>query len=376
MKSKTKIVLFLGMAFLLFAAVSCHAEEIVMLPTKIAEKYRDAASNFSGVLIGHATSMYWILATISLVWTGGQMLLRRAELAEFAGEFLRFSIFAGLYLWLLQNMSGGLNFINGLYRSFVQLAGEAESSLASGMEQSFASYGVNIYNTFIKMYPSLGIAESICIFFISIACFVIMILISINIALQSATIWLYGYIGLIFLGFGGCRWTSDIALTYFKTVIAQCMALFTMLVVAAIGKYFMLETTFSVVGGGDGLTTSSSFETFGTFGATLVASIALLLFITRLPPMIAGCVMQGGTAHVDPLSSGRITSAVSTGVALGMATVSAGSNFLSGKPDTNPSFSYSASAPSSGFTSPGGTNSQQDNDLKKPDPAEVSKPRA
>ena len=154
------------------------------------------------------------------------------------------------------------------------------------------------------------------------------------------------------------------------------MALFTMLVVAAIGKYFMLETTFSVVGGGDGLTTSSSFETFGTFGATLVASIALLLFITRLPPMIAGCVMQGGTAHVDPLSSGRITSAVSTGVALGMATVSAGSNFLSGKPDTNPSFSYSSPAPSSGFTSPAGAGGQQDNDLKKPDPAEVSKSRA
>ena len=53
-----------------------------------------------------ATWLFWTLGTISLAWTGGMLILRKADIGEFFAEFARFILFFGFYLWLLRKWPG------------------------------------------------------------------------------------------------------------------------------------------------------------------------------------------------------------------------------------------------------------------------------
>ena len=58
--------------------------------------YNAAAAGWSATITARATFLFWSLATISMVWTFGMMHLRRAEIGEFFGEFIKFIVFTGL----------------------------------------------------------------------------------------------------------------------------------------------------------------------------------------------------------------------------------------------------------------------------------------
>ena len=53
--------------------------------------------------------------------------------------------------------------------------------------------------------------------------------------------WIVLYAGLIFLGFGGCRWTSDMAINYYRTVLGVGVSLMTMQFIIGIGVQFLQD---------------------------------------------------------------------------------------------------------------------------------------
>ena len=87
--------------------------------------YRSAETRWQNVAMGAATTLFWSLATISLVWTMGQLALRRAELGEFFGEVVRFLLFTGFWGWMLAN---GPTHARMIIDSMVQLAGNASGA--------------------------------------------------------------------------------------------------------------------------------------------------------------------------------------------------------------------------------------------------------
>src|SRR6185295_3063843 len=69
------------------------------------KQYRAAAETWQSAALGAATTLFWSLATISLVWTMGQLVLRKADVAEFFAELIRFLLFTGFWAWMLTNGS-------------------------------------------------------------------------------------------------------------------------------------------------------------------------------------------------------------------------------------------------------------------------------
>jgi type IV secretion system protein TrbL len=67
------------------------------------------------------------------------------------------------------------------------------------------------------LQPESIVAPIIIAFIILIVC----ALIAVNMILLLCAAWLVVYAGLIFLGFGGCRWTSDMAINYYRIVLAR-----------------------------------------------------------------------------------------------------------------------------------------------------------
>src|SRR6202022_5161575 len=66
-------------------------------------------------------------------------------------------------------------------------------------------------------------------------------LISVNMILLLCAAWIVLYAGLIFLGFGGCRWTSDMAINYYRAVLGVGVSLMTMQLIIGLGTKFLQD---------------------------------------------------------------------------------------------------------------------------------------
>jgi type IV secretion system protein TrbL len=119
-----------------------------------------------------------------------------------------------------------------------------------------------------------------------IAMFVLIIcaLIAVNMILLLCAAWIVLYAGLIFLGFGGCRWTSDMAINYYRTVLGVGVSLMTMQLIIGMGIKFLQDLVASTGDNPD----------VGQLAIVMVACIILAVIAHRLPQMVAGMAVSGG----------------------------------------------------------------------------------
>jgi type IV secretion system protein TrbL len=127
-KSRYICLAYYFIAVILFSFTAFAADSSSNILNNVTDKFQSQASTWGGIITGYATWLFWLLGTISLVWTGGTLVLKRADIGEFFAEFIRFSVFFGFFLWLLQNAAGiGTAIINSL----IQIGANASSTGAS-----------------------------------------------------------------------------------------------------------------------------------------------------------------------------------------------------------------------------------------------------
>ncbi|WP_446912199.1 type IV secretion system protein, partial [Klebsiella pneumoniae] len=80
--------------------------------------------------------------------------------------------------------------------------------------------------------------DSLAGILMAVAILVVLAIIGVNMLLLLASAWVLAYGGIFFLGFGGWRWTSDMAINYYKTVLGIAAQLMTMVFLIGIGKTF------------------------------------------------------------------------------------------------------------------------------------------
>jgi type IV secretion system protein TrbL len=98
--------------------------------------------------------------------------------------------------------------------------------------------------------------------------------------LLLASGWVLAYGGVFFLGFGGSRWTSDMAINYYKTVLGVAAQLMAMVLLVGIGKTFL----------DDYYTRMSAGISLKEMGVMLIVVIILWRWSTRFRPLIAGII--------------------------------------------------------------------------------------
>ena len=76
---------------------------------------------------------------------------------------------------------------------------------------------------------------------IALIILIVCALIAVNMILLLCAAWVVVYAGLIFLGFGGCRWTSDMAINYYRTVLGVGVSLMTMQLIIGIGVKYLQD---------------------------------------------------------------------------------------------------------------------------------------
>jgi P-type conjugative transfer protein TrbL len=242
-------------------------------------QYKSAGKAWEATIEQAATNLFWVLATISLAWTCISMGIKQADLVEIVAELCRFIMFTGLFLWLLTN---GAAYANDIIQSLSQVGTNAGGQgLTPG---DIVNLAMQVYQQTLQHVNFLQPESVVAPVIISVIILIVCALVAVNMILLLCAAWIVLYAGLIFLGFGGCRWTSDMAINYYRTVLGVGVSLMTMKLIIAIGVRYLHELVAAV---------STTLDA-AQLGIILVAVIILAVISHRLPHMVAGMVLGGG----------------------------------------------------------------------------------
>jgi len=314
----------LTLIVLIFFSANAYAELSYIDPgtnqsvlDQVVSKFQGKVKSWQSVIQGAAERLFWTLVLISMVWTFGMMLLRRADIGEFFAEFTRFIIFTGFFFWLLTNAVSGQNIAGTIIDSMQQLGGSAAGLPGGTNHASIVDTGILIWHQAMNNMNILDPIDSLVGLVLSLGILIILAVIAVNMLLLLIASWVLLYAGIFLLGFGGARWTTDIAINYFKTVLGVGIQLFVMLLIIGIGSD-LLTSFYSKMG--------KNILNYEELAVMLVFTIALWVLISKLPPLISGIVTGssiGSTAGIGSYSAGGLVAAAGTTAAITAYGVSA-----------------------------------------------------
>lgn len=234
--------------------------------------------------------------------------LRKADVQEFFAEFVKFTLFFGFFYWILKN---GPYFSDTIIKSLRQIGDAAAGT--SGMSPSgVVDVGFRIWAQAINNLSIWSPVDSFVGTVLSLGVLIMLALTAINMMMILVSAWVLMYGGIFLLGFGGSRWTSDIAINYFKTVLGVAMQLFGMVLLVGIG-IDLLSSFYNQMGQG-GLN-------FKDLGVMLTFCLALLVLSSKIPAMLAGVLTGSGIGNVGNMTAGGVVGAALGGAAVASAAV-------------------------------------------------------
>lgn len=265
-------------------------------------EFQSSTRSWGRDIVTAATWLFWTLATISFVWTFGLLGLKKAELGEFAAELIQFIVVTGFFWWLLVN---GPDFAFKIITGLTELAGRASGFGEEMNPSAVIDVGFRIFERVLSATSVFDPFDSLVALIVGFVILVIVALIAFNMALLMISSWFLGYAGIFILGFGGGRWTSDMAVNYYKTVLGIGIQLYTMILIISIGIDIIgdLERTMSTMSLSD-------------MAAMLVSAVFLLLLVNSVPGLIASPISGGGGSASMGIGNFGAGAAIGAGAAL------------------------------------------------------------
>jgi len=307
-----KTAALIGAALMLYSVGAAAQLTNQGMLDQVVTEFATRASSWQSVVMNAALWLFWTLGTISLVWTGGMLILRKADIGEFLAEFVRFIMFFGFFLWLLRN---GPAFASSIIRSLQKL-GEQASGVSSVTPSSIVDIGFMIWKQAIISLSLWTPIDSFVGIALSAGIMLLLAAVAVNMLLLLVAGWILMYAGIFFLGFGGSRWTSDLAINYYKAVLGVAVQLMAMVLLIGIGND-LLSTFYAKMNKG-----ALNFEELGVM---LVFCFALLMLINRVPSLLAGVITGSGSGGAGNFGAGAIA-----GAAMGAAGMAAAATSMAG----------------------------------------------
>jgi type IV secretion system protein TrbL len=257
----------------------------------LMKAYEGAAAGWQSSMLNAAESIFWKLALISLVWTFGIMVVAKADLGSIVAELLRYIIFTGFGWWILLNAPQFGGFI---LSSFERLGGQA-SGLPDGLSPAvIGNIGFDLFVRVVSNLNWFSVGTAFLAVFLSVLVLALSALIACNILLVLAAAWILLYAGIVFLGFGGGRWTSEWAFGYYRALIAVGARVMTMELIIGLAVK-MLQAMVAQVN------QSPKAE---DIAAIFVAMLVLCIISDKIPSMVAAIVTGQGSHGLGLLGLG------------------------------------------------------------------------
>lgn len=276
----------------------------------VTDRFLAQSATWGATIISYASWLFWILATISMVWTFGLMALRQADIGEFFAEFIRFSVTTGFFWWILAN---GPAMAMAIINSLRQVGAQAGKMSAALEPSTPISIGFDIVRKAFSGLSWVHPIDNLAIVLISACLVLCMAIVAANVLIALVTAWTMAYAGVFILGFGGARWTSEMAIAYFKSMLGIGLELLTVTLLVGIAV--------SVI---DGFYSRVNAQSVYELLLVLCVCAVLAMLTNSIPARVAALAGGGSGANV---SAGSIMGAAAMGAA---AVASAGTAVAAG----------------------------------------------
>ncbi|MEQ1544715.1 P-type conjugative transfer protein TrbL [Methyloglobulus sp.] len=299
------IILVLCLSLMVANEVSAAALDADAF-NQVMAKYQTAATGWESTIKKHAYQLFWGLTLISMVWTFGILALKKADISDFFVELIRFLGFTGFYLWLLDN---GPQMAMAFIDSLKGIAGEAAHVSSVVTPGTVINMALDFFTKIIDATDfSIGsMAQAIVATGIALVILALFGLIAVNMMLLTIAGWILAYAGIFFLGFGGSRWTSDIAIAFYKNVLMVGTQLMVMILIVGIGQTFLSDL----------INTLSAEVVLKELGVILLATIALYSLANKVPTMVSSIVTGHiNTGHIGQAGTGALLAGAATAAAV------------------------------------------------------------
>lgn len=276
------VTLLMAFAALALCVPSARAELASNnITDALLQKYQAAASGWETAILNEARWVFWQLALISLVIAIAFVLLTHPE-AVWA-EIARWILFTGLFYWALDN---GPAFARGIINS-MRILGSTATGAGKELHISvILDIGFKIFQKATSQISFWNAEASFLVALLAVVVLLMTAWICCNIIQLVCASWIVLEAGAIFLAFGGAAFFRDIALAYYRTILALGAALLTMELIIGLGTQF-LQSLVALMG---------DQANAGDMAVLMIACTVLAFISHRVPNMVAGII--GGSHGV------------------------------------------------------------------------------
>ncbi|AZR34862.1 P-type conjugative transfer protein TrbL [Xanthomonas vasicola] len=304
----------LGLMAVMYSTTVTAAPMNADVVDSVMGKYQAAASAWGSVMVSYASSLFWGLALISMVWTFGMLALKNGGIQEALAEIVRFFAVLGFFWWILSN---GPAIADSIVKSMWMIGAKAIGQSTDFTPGGIVQIGYDIFTKALDQSSVWSPTDSVVGLLMALVVMIVLAIVGVNLLLVFVSAWIMIYGGVFFLGFGGARWTSDIAISYYKHVLAIGAEMMVMLLLIGIGKTFINEYYASMRAGID----------LKEMAIMLIAAFVLMYLTNKIPPRIAGIVGVGGAGSIGGVGVGSVMAAAAMTAS---AAASVGSTAMAG----------------------------------------------
>jgi type IV secretion system protein TrbL len=297
---------------LLGAAALAHAQgpNSVNGPSSILDEYKGLQTSWITKLLGAAQRLFFLLAAIEVAWSFTLLAIEKADFQALTATIVRKIMWIGIfYAVLLYGVTpAGGGWIPAIMDSF-HILGQNASSVGPLGPSAIVGFGVNMS---VDLLYSLKGADFLTSFASSTAlvfCAVLIFIAYVAIAIQFVVAMVESYLvigaGVIFLGFGGSRWTAAYVERYIAYAVSVGMKILVLYLL--VGAGMTVSQGWVLVA----QTAATSPEPART-GFDLAAAAVMFLCVCWMSPKISSAMLGG----VASMSGGDLTS---VGMSVGLA---------------------------------------------------------
>jgi len=285
-------------------------------PSALLDQYRAARTSWFSAVATAARQLFGVLALIEFAWSGAVLLLEKGDLQSWTAGMIRKIMWIGAFYTLLIY---GPTWIPAIIDSF-EILGQRAAGSGPLSPSGILMRGISIAGALLKSAGHSGILGNFGTALVTVLAAVLTVLGFIAITVQFVVAMIESYIvvsaGMIFLGFGGSRWTAPYVERQIGYAVSTGVKI--MLLYMLIGLGMTLADQWIV----DAQNVMTTAEPVNTALETMGGSLIFTAICWQIPKLLAA-VIGGAPA----LTGGDL---ISTAAAVGYGAAMVGTAAVAG----------------------------------------------
>lgn len=271
----------------------------------------------------YAKRLFWLLAVIDFSYLCATFVLDKKEMEDLLFSVLRKLMTLGFFFFVLKTSHDWIPQIIDTFKQIGQEAGGTTAGSPDGVAVAGYDAAIGVFQILKELKLSEQLVAVLPAVFMSLIIFLSFIWVSAQLLIaQVETTFAVGA-GIILLGFGGSKWTTDMASKYMQYAVATGLKLMMLFLLVGTGQHLFEDI--HLISGDEFLPsllrTTGSAIMYG-FLATKIPAIASAM-MSGSPSLtagdMAGAVLGAGAAIAGLGAAGMMASKAAGGAAVGSA---------------------------------------------------------